>query len=100
MEGTEDILENGKCEEIDEQYKSENGKFLYDFDHMDNKSYEFEARFNGNDDYSDGEERESVESDRYGKIFMILKKSINKENLLKKLEYEHWKRNKSHFCHP
>lgn len=64
MESVENIIENGNCEKIDENYESKKGNFLFDYDHMDNKSYEFDANFNGNGDCIDDEEHMCHEDDR------------------------------------
>lgn len=65
MESAESIVENGNCEKInDEQYDSKNEKFLFDYDHMDNKTYEFDVNFNENGDCTDDDENICHENER------------------------------------
>lgn len=64
MESVENTFVNDTCEKIDEQYETKNDKFVFDYDHMDNKSCDFEVNFNGNGAYSDDDGSTCHENDR------------------------------------
>lgn len=60
MESVETIRENGKFEKSDDscqQYESKKEQFLDDYNHMDNKSFDFEMNCDENGAFTDEEEQ-------------------------------------------
>lgn len=66
MEIVEKCVENGKCEvngDTKQQYEVEN---IMEHDEMDNKVFDFEAHFNGNDEVGSGDEYDDDRSFQIG----------------------------------
>lgn len=60
MENVENYVENGKCEQngdtMEQQHEAANKSLLMEYDESDNKVFDFEAHFNGNDEYDDNDD--------------------------------------------
>ncbi|KAG5683011.1 hypothetical protein PVAND_012321 [Polypedilum vanderplanki] len=82
MEISENHQMNGNCEKI---VDSREEKFFFNYDHMDNKSENFEMNFNGNGAYTDDEERENDENDCYDESNRIRALEEEQESLLSSL---------------